>query len=110
VQIRRRLATTSPATFVPDLGARLHNLSIGLSEIGRYEEALAATEGSVQVLLGNQLSEIGRPEEAVVATEEAAQIRRQLATANPAAFRADLADVLLSLARHKWADGRKRCP
>jgi hypothetical protein len=35
---------TSRATFVPNLGALLHNLSIRASEMGRHEEALAAAE------------------------------------------------------------------
>jgi hypothetical protein len=58
VQIRRRLATTSPATFVPDLGALLHNLSIRLSEMGGHGEALAATEEAVQVF--RQLAAVNR--------------------------------------------------
>ena len=47
--------------------------------------------------LGIRFSLLGRPAEAVTATEEAVAIRRELAAANPARYRPDLASSLSNL-------------
>jgi hypothetical protein len=49
VTIRRTLAQTRPDAFLPDLAKILNNLGIRLSELGRHEEALAATEEAVTI-------------------------------------------------------------
>jgi len=102
-----------------------------LSELGRREEALEATEEAVEKHrelakknpdaflpdlamslnnLGNALSELGRREEALAATKESLEIRRKLAKKNPDAFLPDLAmslgahgSVLHGMERHKEA-------
>ena len=69
----RRLAAANPAAFEPDLARSLNHLGIRLSNLGRREPALQATE-------------------------EAVEIRRRLAAANPAAFEPDLARALWAYA------------
>jgi hypothetical protein len=56
--------------------------------------------------LSNGLAEAGRREEALVAIEEAVGIRRRLAEANPAAWEPDLARSLNNLADQLVAVGR----
>jgi tetratricopeptide (TPR) repeat protein len=89
-----------------------------LSDLGRREEALAATTEAVEIRRrlagvnpaafdpdlasalnnrGAMLSNLGRREEALAATTEAVEIRRRLAGVNPAAFDPDLASALNNL-------------
>ncbi len=109
------------AALAPDEAARagsLHNLGNVLSELGRREEALAATEEAVGLFrrlaegqpaaflpdlagslnnLGNRLAALGRREEALAAAEEAVALYRRLAEKQPAAFRPELATSLTGL-------------
>jgi tetratricopeptide (TPR) repeat protein len=94
---------------------RCNNLGVRLSELGRREEALAATQEAVEVYgklaqarpdafladlasslnnLGVLLSALGRREEALAATQEAVEVYAKLAQARPDAFLADLATSL----------------
>ncbi len=121
----------TPRLSSPTWPQSLNNLGIRLSELGRREEALAATQEAVEIYrqlaqanpqaflpnlarslnnLGNRLSALGRREEALAATQEAVEIRRQLAQAHPQAFLPDLARslgahgfVLLGLGRAREA-------
>jgi tetratricopeptide (TPR) repeat protein len=89
-----------------------------LSEMGRREEALQATQEAVEIRrrlaaqhpdaflpdlagslhnLGNRLSEMGRREEALQATQEAVDLFRRLAAQHPDAFLPDLAMSLHNL-------------
>jgi len=91
-----------------------------LSEVGRREEALQATQEAVEIRrelaranpqaflpdlamslnnLGHALSSLGRREEALAAAQEAVDLYRELARANPQAFLPDLAMSLNNLAR-----------
>src|SRR5271155_1979912 len=69
---QRRLAQTRPDAFLPDLATSLNNLGGDLSNLGRREEALAASQ-------------------------EAVDIRRRLAQTRPDAFLPDLATSLGAL-------------
>jgi tetratricopeptide (TPR) repeat protein len=90
-----------------------------LSNLGRREQALGATEEAVEIYrglaaanpaafetdlakalnnLGMGLSNLGRREPALQATEEAVEIYGRLAAANPAAFEPDLAKSLWAYA------------
>ena len=83
-----------------------------LDQVGRYQEALDATQEAVTLCralaadnpaahqadlaaalnnLGNRLDQVGRYQEALDATQEAVTLRRALAADNPAAHQADLA-------------------
>ncbi|MEU5242621.1 tetratricopeptide repeat protein, partial [Streptomyces asoensis] len=117
-QANQQLTQANPAVFEPALAASLSNLGIRLSEAGRRNEALTATEEAVEIYhrlaadnpaafepdlatslsnLGIRLSEAGRHNEALTAEQEAVQIRRRLAADNPAAFEPDLATSLSNL-------------
>ncbi|MHC5053931.1 MAG: tetratricopeptide repeat protein [Planctomycetota bacterium] len=95
-----------------------NNLGSRLSDLGRREEALAATQEAVEHYrslaetrpdaflpglatslnnLGNSLSDLGRYEEALAATQEAVDIRRGLAEKRPDAFLPYLATGLNNL-------------
>jgi tetratricopeptide (TPR) repeat protein len=63
----------NPGAFEPDLARALNNLSVDLSNLGRREEALAATS-------------------------EAVEVYRRLAGVNPGAFEPDLALALWGFA------------
>jgi tetratricopeptide (TPR) repeat protein len=71
---RTILAETRPDALLPDLAASLNNLGLMLSNLGRREEALYASQ-------------------------EAADIRRRLAETRPDAFLPDLATSLWALGR-----------
>jgi tetratricopeptide (TPR) repeat protein len=102
------------------LAARVNMLGIRLSNLGRREDALAATQEGVDIRrrlartrpdaflpdlatslnnLGNRLSDLGRREDALAATQEAVDIRRHLAQFRPDAFLPDLAMSLGALGR-----------
>ncbi len=100
------------------LAGSLNNYAARLSEVGRREDALPASEEAVQLFRAlaetnptaytpdlalslnnhaNRLSEVGRREDALPASEEAVQLYRALADADPAAYTPDLA---MSLNNH----------
>jgi tetratricopeptide (TPR) repeat protein len=106
---------------------RLTTLGIRRSGLGRWEQALAATEEAVAVWrrlaaarpeafvpdlatalsnLGAMLWGLGRREEAVTATEEALGILRRLAAARPDAFEPHVATALNNLGLLLWGLGR----
>ena len=96
----------------------LNNLGNLLTDLGRREDALAATRGGRAPLpparrrparrlpprprlslnnLGIRLSDLGRREDALAAAQEAVDLRRQLAADRPDAFLPDLATSLNNL-------------
>jgi len=100
------------------LARLLNNVGVGLSEVGRREEALEATREAVDVFrglvqtrpdaflpnlamslnsVGNCLSELGRQEEALEAMREAVDVDRGLAQTWPNAFLPNLAMSLNNL-------------
>jgi tetratricopeptide (TPR) repeat protein len=111
------------------LSASLSNLGVRLGDLGRREEALAASQEAVDIRrrlaqsrpdaflpdlasslnnAGAMLSNLGRREEALAASQEAVDIDRRLAQSRPDAFLPDLAtsisvmsDVLAALDRHR---------
>ena len=118
VTLLRDLAADNPAAHQAALAAALDNLGIRLDRVGRYEEALEATQEAVTLLralaadnpaahqadfavalsgLGIRLYVVGRYEEALEATQEAVTLLRALAADNPAAHQAYLAAVLDNL-------------
>jgi tetratricopeptide (TPR) repeat protein len=122
---RARLARTPREE--PEERARVLNmLGFALSEMGRREEALQATQEAVDLYrrlaaqhpdaflpdlarslnnLGVMLSEMGRREEALQATQEAVDLYRQLAAQHPDAFLPDLARSLHNLGIHAFRNG-----
>ncbi len=109
------------------LARSLNNLSFWLANLGRREEALAASEEAVTIRrelaaarpdafrpdlaaaltnLSVWLGDLGRREEALAAIEEAVAIYRELAAARPDAFRPDLATSLNNLSF--WLGGLGR--
>jgi tetratricopeptide (TPR) repeat protein len=108
--------------------ALLNNLSVRLGDLGRLEEALAASEEAVASYrrldaaqpdaflphlagslnnLSVDLSGLGRREAALAAIEEAVAIRRRLAAARPDAFLPDLASSLNNLSADLADLGRR---
>ena len=124
---RERLAVTDAAedatadqrdAALNRLAANADTLAICLSNLGRREEALAASQEAVDIRrrlaqtrpdaflpdlatslnnLGGHLSNLGRREEALAAIREAVDIRRPLAQTRPDAFLPDLANSLNNL-------------
>ena len=111
--------------------ARVGTLGNRLSNLGRREEALAASQEAVDLdrqlaaarpdaflpdlagslnNTGAMLSNLGRREEALAASQEAVDLYRQLAAARPDAFLPDLATSLNNLGRASpsWGGGRRR--
>ena len=116
------------ATTPEEKATALNNLGIRYGELGRREDALAATEEAVSQCrqlaqarpdafhsnlasalnnLGMTQSNLGRREDALAATEEAVTIRRQLAQARPDAFLPDLATALNNLGMMQGNLGRR---
>jgi len=113
----------------PEERARVLNmLGFALSEMGRREEALQATQEAVEIRrrlaaqhpdaflpdlarslnnLGAMLSEMGRREEALEATQEAVNLYRRLAAQHPDAFRPYLARSLTNLGNRLSEMGRR---
>ena len=106
----------------------LNNEGARLSDLGRREEALAATQEAVSLYrrlaeqapdafspdlamslnnLGNRLSDLGRREEALAATQEAVSLYRRLAELAPDAFIPVLAGSLNNLGSDLSALGRR---
>ncbi|MCI2424151.1 tetratricopeptide repeat protein, partial [Saccharopolyspora sp. K220] len=95
-----RTLNRETGTHSPDLAAAINNLGVKLFDLGRFGEALEATEEAVAIRrelavvervryapdlaaslsnIGGILSRLGRFGEALEATEEAVAIRRELA-------------------------------
>ena len=74
-------------------------------ELGREPNAASRLAGSLNNL-AVQLGAMGRWEEALAASQETVAIRRELAAARPDAFRPDLASSLNNLAAGLAALGR----
>lgn len=112
------------------LASALHVFNQRLSEVGRWEEALAATEEAVAVLrelagdlpgqlpllaeslnsLSIDLAAMDRPEQALAAAEESVAIWRRLAQTQPDASQESLAQSLNTLSiqlaeLERWTDG-----
>ena len=124
----RAIPDPKPLQVQTDLAGYSNNLANRLSDLGRYEESLAAIDvavGAFRALadarpgefrhhlamslnsLANRLSELGRREEALAAAQEAAAIYRALAEARPDAFRPDLATSVNNLGNVLSALGRR---
>jgi hypothetical protein len=122
--LRRR----SQRTLRAYLAMSLNNLGNQLGDLGRREEALAASEEAVGIYRGlatarpnafrpdlamslgnlsNGLGAMGRREESLAAIEEAADIHRKLAVGRPDAFQPDLAGSQENLAIRLGAMGRR---
>jgi len=107
---------------------RLTRLGVRLSDLGRREEALAATREAVDIYrklaadhpdtlfpdfvtglnnLGSNLSELARREEALAATREAVDGYRELSAARPDIFLPDLAMSLGNLGNRLSELGRR---
>ena len=118
ITLYRKLATNAREDFLAHLAASLHNLGAMLSDLGRREEALAATQEAVDIRrklaaqqpdaflpdlaaslnnLGRALSALGQREEALAAAQEAAALYRRLAAQQPDAFLPNLAMSLNNL-------------
>jgi tetratricopeptide (TPR) repeat protein len=110
------------------LAARVGTLGIRLSNLGRREEALAASQEAVDIgrrlaqtrpdaflpnlatslnNSGATLSNLGRREEALAASQEAVEIYRRLAQTRPDAFLPDLAMSLNNLGNRLSDLGRR---
>ena len=108
----------APTPSSPTSRSSLNNLGADLSNLGRREEALAASQEAVDIYrrlaqtrpdaflpdlamslnnLGACLSDLGRREEALAASQEAVDIYRRLAQTRPDAFLPDLAMSLNNL-------------
>ncbi len=106
------LAGLSGESAKPERAAIVSNLGLRLSELGRREEALKASEEAVRIRrqlaaqrpdaflpdlamslsnVGMMLSKLGRREEALKSSEEAVSIYRQVAAQCPDVFLPDLA-------------------
>jgi rubrerythrin len=132
VKIRRQLAETQPAAYLPDLAASLNNLANHLSEQGdanSRSEALACAREAVKIYrqfaenqpaaylpdltmslntLAISLTEKGDAQartEALACAREAVKIYRQLAENQPAAYLPDLAMSLNNLANRLSEQG-----
>jgi hypothetical protein len=119
VDIRRRLATTSPAAYEPDLAMSISNLANRLSDTGDRPGALKAAQEAVDIRrrlattspaayepylatsisnFASFLSETGDRPGALKAAQEAVDIYRRLAAISPAAYEPDLAMSINNLA------------
>ncbi|MFA7764351.1 tetratricopeptide repeat protein [Streptomyces sp. NRRL S-448] len=127
-RVDQQLVAAKPTADESDLATLLFNLGAHLSELGRRDEALTATQQATDIRrrlaadnpaayepdlarslfnLGAHLSELGRRDEALTATQQATDIRRRLAADNPAAYEPDLARSLFNLGAHLSELGRR---
>ncbi|WP_372672737.1 tetratricopeptide repeat protein [Amycolatopsis kentuckyensis] len=125
----REQVETEPDRYRPDLASSLNNLGTYLQEVGRYREALGATEEAVTIYrglaeaepdryrpdlasslhnLGAYLQAVGRYREALGFAEEAVTICRGLAEAEPDRYRPDLASSLNNLGNYLRDVGQRR--
>jgi tetratricopeptide (TPR) repeat protein len=138
---RKFFATVASASPSPDLredalhdlAGQVHRFGIRLSNLGRREEALAASQEAVEIDrrlaqirpdaflpdlaisltgLGAHLSNLGRREDALAASQEALDIYRRLAQTCPGALLPDLASSLNNLGLSLSTSGapRRRWP
>jgi len=115
VDLYRTLSEGRRGDFLPDLAARLTDLSVYLAGAGRREAALQAAREASDIYrelsklnaeaflpelavslnnLGSMLSNIGRAEEALQASREAISLRRRLVAQRPDTFLPALASSL----------------
>ncbi len=118
VRLSRAVALDNLAAHQADLAGALKTLGYYLGEVGRYQDALAATGEAVTIYralaednltahrtdlaralnnLGGWLRRVGRYQDALAAAEELVTFHRGLAEDNPAAHQADLAGALNNL-------------
>ncbi|MGQ0777760.1 MAG: hypothetical protein ACT4NY_25690 [Pseudonocardiales bacterium] len=126
VTIRRQLAQTNPAAFLPDLAMSLNNLSNCQSQTGDRTGALNSITEAVTIRrqlaqtnpaaflpnlatslnnLSNRQSQTGDRTGALNSITEATNHYRQLAQTNPAAFLPDLATSLNNLSNQHAETG-----
>jgi tetratricopeptide (TPR) repeat protein len=119
VQLSRTGAVANPTELTPTLASALTNYAIGLSAIGRREEAVAPAEEALNLFrvleqknqgrftpdlatvlnnYANRLWAVGRWDEALASAEECLELYRVLGQTNPVAFAADLAMALTNYA------------
>jgi tetratricopeptide (TPR) repeat protein/nucleoside phosphorylase len=122
------LKVSEDERILAERAQRQNDLGIRLSELGRREEALLATQEAVDVYralvlrnpeafqpglarslnnLGLRLSEMGKRGEALSATQEGVDLRLTLALRNSDAFQPDLAASLNNLGKSLSELGRK---
>ena len=115
ITLYRKLATNAREDFLAHLAASLHNLGAMLSDLGRREDALAATQEAVDIrrklaaqqpdaflpdlarslaVYGVILRGLGRHAEAAAAFAEGLRVIHPFVRASPAAF-GELANALL---------------
>jgi tetratricopeptide (TPR) repeat protein len=128
VALYRALAAGNPAAHQANLAGALNNLGAWLGDLGRYQEALAATEEAVALSralaagnpaahqaglaaalnnLGIWLGRLGRYQEALAARTEAVRIYREMASANPDMYRDEYRRTLDALRREYDQRGMK---
>jgi tetratricopeptide (TPR) repeat protein len=131
VAIYRRLSSSRPEAFLPDLATGLNNLGEVLRREGDAEEALVAAEEAVRIRrglassrpdaflanlatslnnLGINLAELGRLEESLAAVEEALELHTNLALTLRNRFLGDVAMSFLNLGwilskLERWEEG-----
>ncbi|KAH8834513.1 hypothetical protein DL96DRAFT_1757253 [Flagelloscypha sp. PMI_526] len=119
--LRWQLAQDRPKVFKTDFAMSLNNLSIRLSDAGRYFEVIVAIEEAVSLYrrlvqdrpkifdselaysltnFPNCLSRVSRSAEALAAIEEATSLYQQLIQDRPKVFKADLARSLNNFSVH----------
>jgi len=125
------ILATTPNDAIGERASLLASLGVRYSDLGRRDDALAATEEAVHLYrsllpitaeplegptdilsglaqslntLGQALSDLGRRQEAVSATEEAVRHFRTLAATEPGTFLPELAKSLNSLGNRLGAD------
>jgi tetratricopeptide (TPR) repeat protein len=124
----RERRTDLDETQLSEYARLANNLGVRLSNLGRREDALGATQEAVDIRrqlallrpdafrphlasglnnLGNRLSDLGRREDALLATQEAVEIYRGLARQRPDAFLPDLARSLNNLGNRLSDLGRR---
>ncbi|WP_331720545.1 tetratricopeptide repeat protein (plasmid) [Streptomyces sp. NBC_00161] len=128
IQDPRELSVENPVAHVLSFAILLANFGTRLFEMGRREEALAATARAVNTCrslvvffpavvgpylasllsnLGVDLSKVGRRAEALAVTVQAVDIYRQLAATDPASYEPDLARLLVNLGSRLSEVGRR---
>ncbi|MCX5339017.1 tetratricopeptide repeat-containing S1 family peptidase [Streptomyces atratus] len=124
----RKLGQRGDTTLSQNLARALNNLSNRLAELGRWDEALAASTRAVEIRerlaaarpevflpdfavslnnLSADLAELGRREEALAASMRAVEIREELAAARPEVFLPDFAVSLNNLSADLAELGRR---
>ena len=118
LEILRKLASTSPDAYLPDVATTLNNLGALQSDLGRYSEAEGSYQEALEIRrklastspdaylpdvattlnsLGLLQSDLGRYSEAEGSYQEAIEIYRKLASTSPDAYLPDVAGTLNNL-------------